>query len=151
MKYIKSLLLIALLAVAGTVFAQDTIRVKVMTYNLRFGQIASLEEIASHIKSFNPDFVAIQEVDCMTKRDRAPKQNGKHFVSELAYRTNMFGLYGKTIPLGKGYYGIGILSKYPYISVNKSMLPWPVKKDEPRAMIEGAFEFKGDTVFKIFT
>ena len=47
----------------GVAYAQDTLRVRVMTYNLRFGELASLEELAHHIKSFKPDFVALQEVD----------------------------------------------------------------------------------------
>lgn len=134
--------------VSGTVFAQDTIRVKVMTYNLRFGELASLEELASHIKSFKPDFVALQEVDCHTTRKRAIKQAGKDFIGELAYNTGMFGFYGKTIDYEGGYYGIGLLSKYPSISVEKIMLPRPLPH-EPRAMLKGVFEMGQDTI--IFT
>ena len=33
-----------------------------------------------------------------------------------------------------------MLSKYPYISVQKIMLPHPVKEHERRAMLEGLFE-----------
>ena len=78
----------------GVAYAQDTLRVRVMTYNLRFGELASLEELAHHIKSFKPDFVALQEVDSKTDRKRTPHQKGKDFISELAYHTGMFGLYG---------------------------------------------------------
>lgn len=140
MNQLKKYLLLLLLIIGGTVYAQDTLRVRVMTYNLRFGELASLEDIASHIKSFNPDFVALQEVDYKTNRTRAPRQTGKDFISELAYHTGMFGLYGKTINYGGGYYGIGILSKYPYISVQKTVLPWPDQSHEPRALLEGLFE-----------
>lgn len=115
----KRYILLLLCLTIGIAYAQDTLRVRVMTYNLRFGELASLEELAAHIKAFKPDFVALQEVDSKTDRKRAPHQRGKDFISELAYHTGMFGLYGKTIEYSTGYYGIGMLSKYPYISVQK--------------------------------
>lgn len=129
----------------GQAQRRDTLQLRVMTYNLRFGELASLEDIAAHIRAFKPDFVALEEVDCKTYRERAPKQNGKDFISTLAYNTGMFGLYGKTINYRKGYYGIGILSKYPYMSVDKTMLPNPSGK-EPRALLEGLFDVDGDTI-----
>lgn len=146
MTLLKNYLILFFLAFAGICHAQDTLRVKVMTYNLRFGELATLEEIAAHIKSFKPDFVALQEVDCKTVRKRSPHQTGKDFVSELAYHTGMLGLYGKTIDVGEGYYGIGILSNYPYISTSKTLLPWPERSHEPRALLEGVFDMNGDTL-----
>ena len=62
----KKYLLLFLCLTLGVAYAQDTLRVRVMTYNLRFGELASLEELAHHIKSFKPDFVALQEVDSKT-------------------------------------------------------------------------------------
>ena len=76
----------------GQAQRRDTLQLRVMTYNLRFGELASLEDIAAHIRSFKPDFVALEEVDVKTYRERAPKQNGKDFISTLAYHTGMFGL-----------------------------------------------------------
>ena len=98
----KKYLLLFLCLTLGVASAQDTLRVRVMTYNLRFGELASLEELAHHIKSFKPDFVALQEVDSKTDRKRTPHQKGKDFISELAYHTGMFGLYGKTIDYSTG-------------------------------------------------
>ena len=69
MKAFKYLLIVVFLYQFGNVYAQDTLRIKVMTYNIRFGELASLEELASHIKSFNPDFVALQEIDCIEERE----------------------------------------------------------------------------------
>lgn len=128
-------------------FSQDTLRLRVMTYNLRFGERASLEQLAEHIKAFNPDFVALQEVDVDTHRERAPHQNGKNFISELGYHTGMFSLYGKSINYRGGYYGIGILSKYPYIEMSKIMLPCPQQDKEQRVMLQAKFEINGkDTI-----
>lgn len=130
---------------ASLSFSQDTLKIRVMTYNLRFGEKASLEQLAEHIKAFNPDFVALQEVDVNTYREVAPQQNGKNFISELGYRTGMFSLFGKSIEYKGGYYGIGILSKHPYIKVDKLMLPQPRK--EQRVMLQAQFEFNGkDTI-----
>lgn len=122
------------------------LKLRVMTCNLRFGELASIEELAMLIKAFKPDFVALQEVDCNTNRKRAPHQHNKNFINELAYYTGLFGLYGKTINYSGGYYGIGILSRYPYICVNKVLLPHLGDDYEQRAFLEGVFDVDGDTI-----
>ncbi len=108
--------------------------IKVMSYNLRFGELASMESIGAYIASEAPDFVALQECDWDTYRERAPKQNGVKFVNVLAHETGMFGLYGKTIDYKGGYYGIGLLSKYPIIRSERVLLPND-GKTEQRAML----------------
>lgn len=143
----KNLFLIFILLFTLDLNAQDTLRLKVMTYNLRFGELATIDQLAEHIKAFHPDFVALEEVDVNTQRSLAPHQNGKDMLSELAGKTNMFGLYGKTIHFSNGYYGIGILSKYPYINVTKIALPNTRPEIEPRVLLEALFEVgKKDTI-----
>ena len=44
-----------------------------------------------------------------------------------------------------GYYGIGILSKYPMIDIEKMLLPNPEKKEQ-RGLIVGNFEMEQDTI-----
>ena len=39
--------------------AQEPVRLKVMTYNLRFGELSSLKNIADFIVGNEPDFVAL--------------------------------------------------------------------------------------------
>ena len=141
----RILISLYLLLISLCVGAQEPLKLRVMTYNLRFGELASLEELAYHIKAFKPDFVALQEVDCNTHRERAPKQNGKNFISELAYHTGMFGLYGKTIDYSGGYYGIGMLSRYPCVDMKKVMLPNP-SKSEQRAVMYATYEVGTDTL-----
>ena len=80
----KKYLLLFLCLTLGVAYAQDTLRVRVMTYNLRFGELASLEELAHHIKSFKPDFVALQEVD--SKTDPASEGEGFYIRTCLSYR-----------------------------------------------------------------
>jgi endonuclease/exonuclease/phosphatase family metal-dependent hydrolase len=106
-----------------------------MSYNLRFGQLASMDSIANFISEKNPDLVALQECDWATYRENALRQNGVRFINVLAYDTGMFGLFARTINYKKGYYGIGILSKYPIIRSERKLLPNSRNGGEPRAML----------------
>lgn len=122
--------------------AHSPVRLKVLSYNLRFGELASLEELARFIKEQNPDIVALQEVDCHTQRDRTPQQHGKDFATELGFRTGMLSAYGKTIPYAGGYYGIAILSKYPFAKVERIYLPKTENGKEQRAVLVADIEYR---------
>jgi endonuclease/exonuclease/phosphatase family metal-dependent hydrolase len=110
-------------APAGAVKKGEPVTLKLMTYNLRFGELATMQQIGEYIASESPDIIALQECDWATNRKRAPHQNGVKFVNELAYYTGMFGIYGKSINYAGGYYGIGILSKYPILKYERVLLP----------------------------
>ncbi len=116
------------------------VKLKILCYNLRFGELASLEQLADFIKSHNPDIVALQEVDIKTNRPRAPHQNGKDFITELGFRTGLLTAYAKAIPHEGGYYGIGILSKFPFVETRRIMLPFPEGAKEQRAMLSSVIE-----------
>ena len=120
-----------------------------MTYNLRFGELASLEELGECIKNENPDVVMLQEVDVNTHRKRAPKQNGKHFISELGFYTKMFSVYGKSIPYEGGYYGLGLLSKYPFVSTERILLPMVEAGREQRSLLTGKIELDNGQIITI--
>ena len=139
-------LLLTLLCYAPIARAQDTLRLKAITYNLRFGELASLEELAARIASEKPDMVALQEVDCHTRREGIPHQHGKDFATELGFRTGMFPLYGKTIAFAGGWYGIGLLTARPYLGVRKLMLPQASAQEESRALLLVTVEVGQDTV-----
>ena len=139
-------LLLTLLCCAPIARAQDTLRLKAITYNLRFGELASLEELAARIASEKPDMVALQEVDCHTRREGIPHQHGKDFATELGFRTGMFPLYGKTIAFAGGWYGIGLLTARPYLGVRKLMLPQASAQEESRALLLVTVEVGQDTV-----
>ncbi len=133
----KLVLTILLISLATLSQASDSL--KLMSYNLRFGELASMKQISDFISSTGSDIVALQECDWDTHRDRAPLQNGVKFVNELAYNTGMFGIYGKTINYCGGYYGIGVLSKYPILSYERILLPDP-NNDEQRAILKTEIE-----------
>lgn len=144
---LKSLFIFLIASLFSSLFAQEPMRLKVMTYNLRFGELASLKDIADFIAVYEPDFVALQELDCMTKHKRTPHQHDKNFITELGYYTRLFPLYGKTISHAGGLYGIGMLTRFPYISVQKVMLPKQEVQNEARALLMAEVELSsGDTI-----
>jgi endonuclease/exonuclease/phosphatase family metal-dependent hydrolase len=67
------------------------------------------------------------------------------FVNELAYHTGMFGIYGKSINYTGGYYGIGILSRYPILRYERVLLPND-GKTEQRSMLIADIELPNGTV-----
>lgn len=133
----KRLVVTALALLSAALFparAQDCDTLRVMSYNIRFGELASMQQIGEYIAGEAPDIVALQECDWATGRSLAPHQNGVKFVNELAYWSGMFGLYGKTIDFAGGYYGIGMLSRYPILRSERVLLP-NNGKCEPRCML----------------
>ena len=119
---------------------------KVMSYNLRFGELASMEEFGEFIKNEGSDIVMLQELDWKTNRTRAPKQNGVAMLNILAYTTELFGIYGKSLDYTGGYYGIGLLSRYPIISSKRVFLPNPAPKKEQRVLLEAQIELPGNRI-----
>ena len=123
----------------------DTIRV--MTFNLHAGHDATLQQIGLLIKQYQPDFVALQEVDQNTRRSNCPHQNNRDFITELAYYSGMQGLFGPTIEFSGGHYGIGLLTRHQFVDVHNIKLPHPVDRMEQRGLLEGTFILAdGDTV-----
>ena len=145
---LRQIILISACLLAGVAFAQghnDTI--KVMTFNLHAGRDASLQQIGHLIKQYQPDFVALQEVDQNTHRSNCPYQNNRDFIAELAFYSGMEGLYGPTIKFGGGHYGIGLLTRHQFVDVHNIKLPHPVARMEQRGLLEGTFILPdGDTI-----
>ena len=145
---LRQLFFISACLVAYVAFAHghnDTIRV--MTFNLHAGHDASLQQIGLLIKQYQPDFVALQEVDQNTRRSNCPHQNNRDFITELAYFSGMQGLFGPTIEFSGGHYGIGLLTRHQFVDVHNIKLPHPVDRMEQRGLLEGTFILAdGDTV-----
>lgn len=80
-----------------------------MTYNIKHGEVSSLDAIASVIKGQAPDLVALQEVDSLTNR------SGK--VDQAARLGQLTGMYASFVPsllsYDGGQYGLTLLSRYP--------------------------------------
>ena len=145
---LRHLFLISVWLLASAGFAQghnDTITV--MTFNLHAGHDASLQQIGQFIKQYQPDFVALQEVDQNTHRTNCPHQNDRDFINELAYYSGMEGLFGPTIKFSGGHYGIGLLTRHQFVEVQNIKLPHPVARMEQRGLLQGTFILPdGDTI-----
>ena len=145
---LRQLFFISACLLFGTAFAQGhngTIRV--MTFNLHAGHDAGLQQIGLFIKQYQPDFVALQEVDQYTRRANCPHQNNRDFITELAYYSGMQGLFGPTIKFSGGHYGIGLLTRHQFVDVHNIKLPHPVDRMEQRGLLQGTFILPdGDTI-----
>ena len=130
----KTLFLFLAALVSLSAFSQDTL--KVMTYNIRNGngmdKVRSYERIADVILKHDPDVVAVQELDSMTKRS-----NQTYVLGEVAKLTRMKDLYGPAINYSGGKYGVGILSKKQPLKVSQHPLPG---RGEKRTFLMAEFE-----------
>jgi endonuclease/exonuclease/phosphatase family metal-dependent hydrolase len=91
---------------------------RILTYNIHHGAgrdgVYNLQRIADVINAANPDLVALQEVEQNTTRYAA-----RHFqLDELAARTGMTGIFGKTLNRLGGEYGNGVLINPEFEIIN---------------------------------
>lgn len=101
-----------------------------MTFNVRMGcghddpfelpkgSLGHLPQCAAVIREANPDFVAIQEIDCGT--DRA---GGVDQTAELARLCGLHGTFVAKTPRPGGQYGLALLSRKKPLSVEKVLMP----------------------------
>lgn len=147
-------LLITLLIFSFSLGAQnpkkEAIIIKVLTFNILHGATMNndfdLDKIAQVIIDSDADLVALQEVDFKT--NRAQKYD---LVTELAYRCQMQGVFGKAMDYDGGEYGEGLLSKFSFHQTINHALPH-LKNSEPRAALEAIIILpSGDTISFIAT
>ncbi|MBA3480822.1 MAG: endonuclease/exonuclease/phosphatase family protein [Pirellulales bacterium] len=91
---------------------------RILTYNIHNGAgrdgVYNLQRIADVINAANPDLVALQEVEQGTTR--YPAQHMQ--LDELAARTGMTGIFGKTLNRLGGEYGNGVLINPEFELIN---------------------------------
>uniref|UniRef100_UPI00321808DE endonuclease/exonuclease/phosphatase family protein n=1 Tax=uncultured Draconibacterium sp. TaxID=1573823 RepID=UPI00321808DE len=101
----------ALFLIAVQLNAQKT-TLKVMSINMKESGMMidyDIEPFCDFIRSENPDFVALQEVQYKTS-----KISGRDMVTEMASALGMFPLFGRSISYYGGSAGVALLSKYPF-------------------------------------
>lgn len=88
---------------------------KLMIYNIKHGDVSSLEDIADVINAQDPDLVALQEVDVLTNR------SGN--VDQPARLGALTGMHHAFVPSLQSYdagqYGLALLSRYPIVSAQR--------------------------------
>lgn len=145
----KALMMVMALLSLSSINAQivtDSSRfVKVLTFNIYHGETMKgdfdLDLIAKVINSVNPDLVALQEVDFKTNRVRK-----MDLTTELGKRTQLASVFGKAMLFDDGEYGVGILSKFSFVSTQNKPFAF-YEGREPRTALESNVVLKsGDTI-----
>lgn len=142
----KKLLLFCLLAsVAFAAPAQQ--KINILSFNINFGQVAAVGQLADFIREEGADLAALQEVDNKTYRPAVPHQNGVDILTSLGFHTGLMPLFGKSIDYAGGLYGLGILSRYPFLETRTFRLPFPEGSKEQRILLLAKVLLpKGDTL-----
>lgn len=125
-------------------------KLRVLTFNIYHGATMKgdfdLDYIANVIRDADPDLVALQEVDFLTRRAR-----GYDLATELGWRLKMVPLFARAMYYDGGEYGEAILSKYSFISTRNFPLPFTDSR-EPRSAAEAVMVLpSGDTIAFIGT
>jgi len=137
------LILTAIPLRAQTDFPESTyVDLTIVTYNINHGEgvdgLYSSIRIARTLEQYDPDLIALQDVDMSTNRVNQDLQ-----IEIIAKHLEMFYLFGKTVDYIGGEYGNAILSKYPIISSqNSDISPYnaPEKRRLLRATIDLGFK-----------
>ncbi len=98
-------------------------RLRILTYNIHHGEGMDgkfdYERLAKIISRFEPDLVAIQEVDRGTRRSSGVDQ-----AARLAELTGMHHAFGNALYYQGGEYGEAILSRWPISNPQAHPLPF---------------------------
>lgn len=133
--FIISAIIIAIIAVAYICNRNSGKDITFMTYNIHnaigMDGKTDYKRIGEIIAYYNPEVIALQEVDSVTERSY-----GKDVLKILGKATGMHCTYARTMDYEGGAYGIGILSKEEPISVRRVQLPG---QEEPRVVLIAEF------------
>lgn len=122
-------------------FAEDnTVRednkLRIMSYNIRNGigmdNICDYSRTSDVINRYQPDIVAVQEVDSVTGRS-----NGIDVLNKIAVETRLYPIYSSAIDFDSGKYGIGMLCREKPVSCKRYALPG---REEARTLLMVEFE-----------
>lgn len=128
----------------------SSVVLRVLTFNIYHGATMNgdfdLDYIANVIRDTDPDLVALQEVDFLTRRAK-----GYDLATELGLRLKMVSLFARAMYYDGGEYGEAILSRYSFVTTRNVPLPFTGER-EPRAAVEVVMELpSGDTISFIGT
>lgn len=127
---------------AKAIVAEGPMNLRVMTYNIHScvgidGKVRP-ERIARVINYFNPDIVAVQEVDCHRSRS-----GGHDQAQVIADHLNMSHVFEAMFEEEKERYGIAIFSKYPLTVVKAGYLTQSTRGREARGAIWAMVDIDG--------
>lgn len=113
-------------------------RLRLMTWNVHsargLDRKVDLARIAAVIAPWDPDVIALQEIDARSSRSRGIDQ-----LESLAERLGRRALFCATMPRAGGLYGHGLLCRLPVIESWSRALP-VAPGNEPRAWLRTRFD-----------
>ncbi len=121
---------------AQTNTSKQSHQLRVASYNIQHGvgmdQKLDYKRIADVLHGINPDVVAVQEVDSMTRRT-----DNTYSLGEIADHMSYYASYAPAISFDGGKYGIGILSRKRPIRLEQHALPG---REEARTLLVAEFD-----------
>jgi len=134
------ILLAALLAVscevANHVTKRDSKEFVLMSYNVRNGKgldnKRDFDRTAAVIRAAQPDVVALQEIDSVTRRSE-----GVDVAAVLGEKCAMYHTFSKAIDFDGGGYGVALLSREKPVAVQRFAL---AGREEARTLLAVEFE-----------
>lgn len=119
--------------------AQVPAVLRLMTFNIKHGELSSLESIADVVLSEKADIVGLQEVD--VDAGRSGNVDQPHRLGQL---TGMANLFRSALTLSDGgLYGLAVLSRYPIVISDKISL---TSSGEQRIFVTVDIDVQGTTV-----
>ena len=123
---------------------------KTITFNMCHGEgldgKIDVERQANFLKKYKPDILFLQEIDMYTQRVYCENQIYEFSKNiELPYRT-----MGINIKYKNGYYGDGILSRFPIEYSTNYLMPLIDKSNEQRGILCNKISF-GTTKLNLFS
>ena len=115
---------------------------RLMTWNLHIGRDAqwrpTFPQMIELMRAEQPDFIALQEVDCWARRTRWGNQPGQ--IGQALGMNWEFHATVPLFPLVGGGFGNAIVTRYPILACHRHRLPF---RREPRGVIETIIEAEG--------
>ncbi|WP_224246180.1 endonuclease/exonuclease/phosphatase family protein [Hyalangium gracile] len=120
--------------------ARESGHLRLMTYNIK-SATRGLDDVVEVIRSARPDIVALQEVDCRSRRAGRLDQ-----AAVLAERVGLsYHGHFRTRDMYGGAYGIALLSRFPVESLAQYALPVN-EGGEPRTVVHAVLRVEGREV-----
>jgi endonuclease/exonuclease/phosphatase family metal-dependent hydrolase len=134
------LILIVVLLVAAceptNIVTRNECELVLMSYNVRNGKgmdnKRNLNRTAAVIRAAQPDVVALQEIDSVTRRSE-----GNDVAAVLGRKCSMYHTFSKAIDYDGGGYGVALLSREKPVAVQRFALPG---REEARTLLYVEFE-----------
>ncbi len=120
-------------------------KLKVMTWNIKWATLSSIETLAEQVAEQNPDVLALQEVDRNAERTGGVDQAG-----ELAERLGMNYAFAAAREEGTGDFGVALLSKLPFADAQRIELP-ASDPLEPRVALDAGLCSGGQVIRAVTT